>query len=172
MTNYNNGKIYKIEPTCAHDEGHIYIGSTTKQYLCQRMGLHKCQYKKYKKGLFHKLTSFDIFDIYGVDNVKIVLIESVNANSKEELTSKEAEYIRNTNCINKYIPNRTKSEYKQDNKEKIKADNKKYYQENKDKINEKKKEYAVKYRENNKEMINEKKRIYRANQKLKKTMEI
>ena len=25
MINYNNGKIYKIEPVCDHDEGDIYI---------------------------------------------------------------------------------------------------------------------------------------------------
>ena len=32
MVNYNNGKIYKIEPIVDHDEGDIYFGSTTKQY--------------------------------------------------------------------------------------------------------------------------------------------
>ena len=49
MINYNNGKIYKIEPICDHDEWDIYIGSTTKQYLCQRMATHKYYYKKYKQ---------------------------------------------------------------------------------------------------------------------------
>ena len=36
MVNYNNGKIYKIEPLNG-EEGDIYIGSTTKEYLSQRM---------------------------------------------------------------------------------------------------------------------------------------
>jgi len=27
MVNYNNGKIYKIEPICDHEENEIYIGS-------------------------------------------------------------------------------------------------------------------------------------------------
>ena len=35
MKNYNNSKIYKIEPTCEYDEGDIYIGSTNREYLCQ-----------------------------------------------------------------------------------------------------------------------------------------
>ena len=35
MTNYNNGKIYMIEPICEYEVGDIYIGSTTKQYLSQ-----------------------------------------------------------------------------------------------------------------------------------------
>jgi hypothetical protein len=153
MTNYNNGKIYKIEPICEHDRGDIYIGSTTKQYLCQRMSAHKYHYKKYKQGLHHKITSFDIFDKYGPDNVKITLIELVNANSKDELISKESEYIRNTQCVNKTIPNRTAKEYIQENKEKISAQGKTYYESNKDKI----KKYQKTYKEN---------------QKLKKAMEI
>ena len=108
MINYNNGKIYKIEPICNHDEWDIYIGSTTKQYLCQRMATHKYYYKKYKQGSNNILfSSFVIFDKYGVDNVKIVLIENVNANSKDELITKESEYIRNTKCVNKYIPDTT-----------------------------------------------------------------
>jgi 2,3-bisphosphoglycerate-independent phosphoglycerate mutase len=48
--NYKNGKIYKIEPTVDHDEGDVYIGSTTKEYLSQRMVQHRDNYKTYKKG--------------------------------------------------------------------------------------------------------------------------
>ena len=42
----------------------------------------------------------------------------------------EAEYIRNNECINKCIPNRTKKQYHQDNRDKIKQ----HYQDNRDKI--------------------------------------
>ena len=49
MTNYNNGKIYKLEPICEYEEGNIYIGSTTKEYLCQRLATHKRDYKQWKK---------------------------------------------------------------------------------------------------------------------------
>ena len=187
MTNYNNGKIYKIEPICEHDEGDIYIGSTTKRLLSIRMAAHKYQYKKYKDGSFNsKVMSFDIFEKYGPDNVKITLIEFVNANSKDELLSREAYYIRNTNCINKQIPLRTKKQYRQDNKEKIKDIKKIYYKDNKDKIKEyyednkdKIKEYyennkdkIKKYKEQNKDKIKEYQKLYREKQKLKKTIEI
>ena len=118
MTNYNNGKIYKLEPNCEHDEGDIYIGSTTKQYLCQRMTTYKYEYKHWKIGLRPKLSCFDLFDKYGIDNVKIVLIELVNANSKDELIAKESDYIKNTKCMNKVIPKRTPKEWQSDNKEK------------------------------------------------------
>ena len=50
MVNYNNGKVYKIEPICEHEEGEIYIGSTTKDYLSKRMVEHRNKYKMYKSG--------------------------------------------------------------------------------------------------------------------------
>ena len=145
MTNYNNGKIYKLEPNCEHNEVDIYIGSTTKQYLCQRMTTYKYEYKPWKIGLRPKLLCFDLFDKYGIDNVKIVLIELVNANSKDELISKESDYIRNTKCMNKVIPNRTPKEWQSDNKEKIKE----YKENNKEKLAE----YRKDYREKNKDKI-------------------
>ena len=55
MVNYSNGKIYKIEPICEHNEDDIYIGSTTKQYLSQRMDKHRSDYKRWQQGKCHKL---------------------------------------------------------------------------------------------------------------------
>jgi hypothetical protein len=124
MVNYNNGKIYKIEPICEHEEGEIYIGSTTKDKLCQRMTKHRNDYNCWKNGKYHKFTSFDLFDKYGIENCKIYLIENVNANTKDELLSREGYYIRTMKCINKYIAGRTMKEYHEDNKDKIKQHNK------------------------------------------------
>ena len=61
--NYKNGKIYKIEPRGDHDDGDVYIGSTTKEYLSQRMTAHRGGFKSFKSGSRkHKLTSFNLFD--------------------------------------------------------------------------------------------------------------
>ena len=117
MVNYNNGKIYKIAPVSGGEEGDIYVGSTTKQYLSQRMDSHRCQYKQYKLGKHHKTTSFDLFDKYGLDNCQITLIESVDANSRDELIARERYYIQSQDCVNKNIAGRTHKEYYQDNKE-------------------------------------------------------
>ena len=54
MINYNNGKIYKIEPIFEHDEKDIYIGSTTKQHLSQRMAFHRGGYKGWKNNKQNK----------------------------------------------------------------------------------------------------------------------
>jgi hypothetical protein len=84
MVNYLNGKIYKIEPNCEHEEHEIYIGSTTKKYLSQRMDKHRSDYKRWKIRKAKKIMSYDLFDKYGIENCCILLIESVNANSKDE----------------------------------------------------------------------------------------
>jgi hypothetical protein len=150
MVNYSNGKIYKIEPLNG-EEGDIYVGSTTKKLLSQRMTKHRSDYICWKNDKGTKTTSFDLFDKYGIDNCKIILLELVNAQSKDELISHEAFFIRSLNCVNRNIPDRTKKEYYEDtkekNKNKIKEKKKEYYEDNKDKIKE---NY-----ENNKEKIKE-----------------
>ena len=123
--NYKNGKIYKIEPICEHDEEDIYIGSTTKQYLCQRMTAHKRDYTKYKKGKYGKTSSFILFDKYGINNCKIILLELVEANSKDELRIKEAYYIKTLKCINTRKPIRSIDDIKE-YKEQIKDAKKEY----------------------------------------------
>ncbi len=103
MTNYNNGKIYKIEPICDHEENEIYIGSTTKQYLSQRFVYHRSNYKSWKNEKYHKITVFDLFEKYGVENCQIFLLELVNVNSKDELLAREGYFIKTLNCVNRCV---------------------------------------------------------------------
>jgi hypothetical protein len=145
MVNYSNGKIYKIEPLNGED-GDIYIGSTTKDYLSQRMDNHRRNYRSWKKGNVYedKLMSFTLFDKYGLENCFIILLELVNANSVDELKAREAYYIRNLKCVNKCIPLRTseeyhKTKYKENKSVKLKQSND-YYLENKEVIKSKRRE--------------------------------
>ena len=148
--NYKNGKIYKIE---SHLGDKIYIGSTTKQYLSQRMVYHRSNHKNWKIGKYHYVSSFDVFDEYGIDNCQIILLENFPCSSRDELHSKEAHYIKSMPCVNKVIPNRSDKEYYQDNKEKIIENVKQYYKENVERITE----YGYQYRKQNAERIREKK---------------
>ena len=171
MVNYSNGKIYKIEPNCEHEEEEIYIGSTTKEYLSQRMEKHRSSYKYWKEGKCGKTNSFILFEKYGVENCNIILLEYINAQSKDELTAKEAEYIKNYKCINKLLPFQTNEErkeknkdknktYRLQNKDKIQKIKKEYYQDNKDKFKEyyeNNKDNIKEYREKNKDKIKEQK---------------
>jgi len=146
MVNYSQGKVYKIESMNSKNDDDVYFGSTTKKYLSQRMDKHRATYKYWKeKGDKRRYYSvFELFEKYGVENCRIVLLENVNAESKDQLVSIESQYIRNFACVNKNIPNRKKNEYYNDNKEKnyekSKQKGKKYYEANKEVISEKRKE--------------------------------
>lgn len=100
---YNNGKIYKIEPISNGEEGDVYIGSTTKEYLSQRLTSHKSYYIRWKNGRNSKTFSFDIFDKYGFENCHIVLPELVNVDSKDKLLAREGFFMKSMPCINKKI---------------------------------------------------------------------
>ena len=86
-----------------------------------------------------------IFQKYGIENVKIILIQNYPCESKKELEAEEAKYIRNHKCVNRIIPGRCKQEYCEDNKEKLKE----YRETNK----ERKQEYDKTYRKENYEAI-------------------
>jgi len=146
---YKNGKIYKITDI-AYTK--MYIGSTC-QSLSKRLSKHKNDYKAWKDGKKGKVTSFDLFDEFGIEFCKIELIENFACNCKDELQKKEGEHIKNNDCVNKCIPGRTQREYREANKEKIKE----YYIDNKDKI----KEYAKEYQQLNKDNISEYQKEYR-----------
>jgi hypothetical protein len=143
---YSKGKIYKL--TTIHNPDLIYYGSTVNS-LYKRKGQHKCSFLQ---TTYNKCLSYKLFEL-GVDDVEITLVESVNCNNKEELHKRERFYIENNNCINKCIPTRTYTEYREQNKDIIKLKKKKYYEENKDKVKE--------YKEENKDKIEKYQKIYR-----------
>ena len=154
MVNYQQGKIYKIVSNI--DDSICYVGSTCKEKLCQRMTQHRADYKKWQRGIGGKVRVYDLFDKFGVDHCQILLVEIYSCNSKDELTKKEAEYIKMLSSVNVTIPHRTRKEYIDDNKEIINNKHKQYVQKNKEKIAEQHKEY----RKNNKEKIYEKTKEY------------
>ena len=146
MVNYQNSKIYKIE---SHKGNKIYIGSTTKQYLSQRMESHRSGYQQWKNGKVNKVMAYDMFDEYGVENCTIILIEAFPCNIKDELRAREGHFIKSMECVNKYIPGRSQKQWVEDNKEWKSEYLKTYYEDNKEEI----KEYKKKWQEANKERL-------------------
>ena len=137
MPDYQKGKIYKLWSPQGNE---IYIGSTVNS-LAKRLSQHKS---------YRDCNSKYLFENY--DDVKIELIEEYPCNNKMELNRKEGQHIRNNKCLNTCIAGRTKKEYYQNNKERIKEKAKEYNKDNKEDIKEREK----KYRENNKEHLNKK----------------
>lgn len=134
MVNYSNGKIYKI---VCNKTGLIYIGSTTKKHLSQRLVQHRCEYNRYIDGKTHFMTSFKVLEN---NDYNILLLEICPCQIKEELYVRERYYIESLECVNKFIPGRKTDEY-----------NKTYYIENKEDLLKK----CAIYRNNNKEKIKE-----------------
>jgi len=168
MPNYENGKVYCIR---SHATDGCYIGSTI-QPLSKRFHAHKRDYNKWLKDNLRYTTSYKILE-HGIDDCYIELIENVSCNDKKELERREGEIMRITdNCVNRNIMGRTKKEYREDNKEKLKEQSKKWSDDNKEKLKEKSKkwyednkEYAIEqnrmYNQGKKENIKEYNRIYR-----------
>lgn len=111
--NYQNGKIYMLEPTCEYEEGDVYYGHTTST-LVKRLTHHKTDSRRQPSPCSSKI----LFQKYGEDNIKIVLMENYPCNSKDELKAVEAKYQRENKCVNKNIAGRTRPQWEKDNRAK------------------------------------------------------
>ena len=107
MPNYSKGKVYKI--VVDTDEKYLpYVGSSC-QTLCQRMAGHRATYKKWK-GEKGKCASFDLFERFGVDKCKIILLEEYPCDSIMKLLMKEREWFDKIECCNQRRPFTNKEE--------------------------------------------------------------
>ena len=156
--NYQNSKIYKIFSYENPDV--VYIGSTSRLLLCDRMKGHRSSYRSWLNGkkINGKIKYCSSYELLKFDDNKIELICNCPCKSRDELRAIEGQYIRKYKadekycCVNISISGRTKKEYRDDNKEKISISNKIYRENNKDKIIKCKKEWYQK----NKEYMREK----------------
>jgi len=157
---YANGRIYKIEPICEHDENEVYYGSTC-QILCKRMDKHRNNYKCWLNGSKIYASSYTLFQKYGVENCNIYLVELYPCETKEELHAREGYHIKNNKCVNKIVAGRTRKEHYEDTKEILleqrKPYKKEYYNSNKQEISINRKDYYKK----NSEMIKQRSINYR-----------
>jgi hypothetical protein len=81
--------------------------------------MHKTDYKKWQEGKRHYITSFDV--IAG-GNFGISLVEECSdVTNKEQLHARERHYIESNECVNKYIPGRTRAEWRAAHKDEAKA---------------------------------------------------
>jgi hypothetical protein len=145
---YQQGKIYKI--VSPHTDK-IYIGSTTKQYLSQRLAKHKKSYNEWVKKQVHFVSSYEIFQF---GNVEIILLETYPCNSKDELTARERHWMDQYNnlvnrirpCVSREEKKIKKKEYIENNLEYFQEKNKQYRENHKDELIQYGKEYRkIKY---------------------------
>lgn len=148
---YSKGKIYKLECLTS---GQVYIGSTTKQYLSQRLTAHVSDYKRWLNDKFRNVSSFEII---GNGNYQITLLEAYPCKSEDELKARERHWIESTTNVNRHIPTRTKAEWYEANVERIAEQKKQYRQDNAERLAERDKRYY----QANIERITERQKTYR-----------
>ena len=138
INKYQNAKIYTIR---SHQTDKYYIGSTCSP-LHKRLYEHKLDFKRFKAGKYHHVSSFEIIKY---DDCYIELYEAFKCENRNELTKREGEIIRlhKNELVNVRIESRTRKEYRIENADKIKQTNKQYYKENSDKIKQNMKQYRV-----------------------------
>jgi len=142
-----SGYIYKLY--CPTDENSdVYYGSST---ITHRLLNHKVHYRNWKDGIKTHLTSFNLFDKYGVDNCILEVIENVMYNDITELRERERYYIDNFQCINIQKPNRSKKQYAIDRKDYLKEKAKENRIKNEVAIKQRKKLYNDTHKEEYKE---------------------
>jgi hypothetical protein len=168
------GRVYKIISNTGDE---VYVGSTFQKRLWDRFRSHKQAFGYYKEGKKSKggfTTSFELFEKYGVDGCKIVLVKEYEVVDRKHLLACELLWINKLKCVNRRVPfnpalycihfkkngrrkwrgncyncanniRERRKQYYDNNKEKILGGSKQYYDNNK----QKKKQYY----ENNKEKI-------------------
>jgi len=158
LNKYHGSKIYGLYSKDTNQL--IYIGSTY-DVLSKRFYKHKYDAKKHSNQKIYKFINEKI----EFENVKIVLIENIKCENREELHKIEQHHIQNykneiyntknafgidkekeTNRIKKY-----NEKYYENNKESLIEYQKEYYDNNKEKIQEYNKNYQIV----NKEKLNE-----------------
>lgn len=107
----NKGFVYKI--ITKEESDCCYVGSTTTS-LAKRFSRHKSSYSCWKNGTTGKTQVFDIFDEFGSDNCKIVLLEIKEPPYiKQELLQLEQKWIDELDCVNKKPSFRSEEERKE-----------------------------------------------------------
>lgn len=139
LLNYNDSKIYQIYCFVTKKR---YIGSTTTT-LKKRLRQHELDYKCYinNSGNRHYVSSYDILKN---NNYAIALIENFPCETKVKLLFREAEYIKQNECVNINAPIKTIEEKeeslrlrKEKYAERKKEINKIWYENNKNRRNRK-----------------------------------
>ncbi len=98
LRDYSRGKIYKIVDNTTD---RIYVGSTCEPAPAKRLSQHVTDYKRWKNGNYHFVSSFHIIE---KGNYIIVLLESYPCKNNNELRAKEQEWGKKLKTCNKNNP--------------------------------------------------------------------
>lgn len=153
------GRVYKIIATTGNE---CYVGSTFNTTR-DRFKKHKNIYKQWKEGKIKGgCTSFNLFEKYGIDSCKMILIKEYSVVDRRQLETYELLWIKKLKSVNKiepcggFLSKQAKTMYYKKNKQNIIQKKRVYREKNKEEIKQRHKVYN----ENNKEKIKQKRKVY------------
>jgi hypothetical protein len=144
--NYDETYFYKVVCRDLNIKD-VYVGHTTdfKTRKCKHKSACCSQIDSNKHNLY--VYTF-IRANGGWENFDMILIEKHKCEDRLHAFKKEREYIESLNAtLNQKIPTRTKKEWKDDNKERVKECGINWRKENQPRIQEQKKEYFTQNKE-------------------------
>jgi uncharacterized UPF0160 family protein len=161
------GRVYKIISTQGNE---CYVGSTFNTTR-DRFKEHKKQYNEWQENKARsKTSSFNLFEKYGFENCRMILIKEYEVCDREHLNVYETLWIKKLQAINEIEPaggllkSQRKKQWYNNNKEKCLQKNKENYLANKSKIQQQQKDYH----RSNLDTIKKQTRDYYQNHKEKK----
>jgi len=161
MVNYAKSIVYKIccKDPSINDE---YVGSTVnfvRRKACHKSRCHNENRPEYNLKVYQKIR-----ECGGWDNWDMVEVERYCATDRKDLNARERFWLEEVGAtLNMTVPNRSRAEWVDVNKEKMTEYQATYRQENKEKIAE----YKATYRQKNREKIAERSVTYRQENKEK-----
>jgi hypothetical protein len=128
----NCGFLYKLQDNTNPDL--VYYGSSELTTLDECMKIHIHKFNDWKNTGKYYCYSFKVLER---NNYTPILLKIVFFTIQWELQEQKRKLIEYQTCVNKFIPNRTKAEWYEVNKDKIKKQSADYRVKNKDKIKKK-----------------------------------
>lgn len=147
------GRIYKIIAINGHES---YVGSTFNT-IRDRFRKHQITYKRWKEGKYGNCSVFQLFEKYGPENCRSILIKEYEVEDRAHLEVYETLWIKKLKSINtrepcgRILKVMSKKKYRQNNSDKIKEQRKAYIAKNKELVRACQKSYNNRHEEKFKE---------------------
>ena len=93
--NYKNAVIYMV---WSPSTDLLYYGATTQIKLSCRMTTHRIEFKKFNEG--KRTRPLGSYPVIEIGDARIVLVEKVPCDNKDELDAIKNKYIRENACVN------------------------------------------------------------------------
>lgn len=130
-----SGRIYVLRSPSTPK---VYVGSTTKK-ITRRFQNHLSDFSRYQRGMCKYKPTFDIIQH---EDAVIELLEEISFENRQELLNRERHHLKQFvgHSVNVREPGRSIREWQNDNRDKLRANNRRHYYKHRDDILQKRRD--------------------------------